>query len=72
MHNRHADCILQFVEIFLDALLGLANVNNQLRISCSNGFLVEIALAAVDLAEDGQGCIFLADVRLLCVVHLIA
>ena len=70
VHARDSDLVLQRVQLLGERVLGLADVDDQLRVRRSDGLLVEVALAAVDLAKDGQVSEVLAEVGELLVREL--
>ena len=70
VHARDAELLLQRVQLLGERVLGLADVDDQLRVRCGDGLAVEVALAAVDLAKDGQIGEVLAEVGELLVREL--
>ena len=54
MDEGDAGLLLQGVQILHDGLLGLAHVDDHLGAACEQGLQVQLALAAVKLAQDGQ------------------
>ena len=67
MDNGDTDLVLQRVEIVLHSVFRLAHVNHDLRVGCGNGFLVEVALAPVNLTENIERCISATQVFCLIV-----
>ena len=67
MDDGNADLVLQRVEIVLHSVFCLAHVDHDLRVGCSNGFLVEVALAPVNLTENIERCTFATQVFCLIV-----
>ena len=59
MDNGNANLLLQRIEVVLHSVLRLAHVDHDLRVSCSDGLLVEVALGAVNLAENIERSIFI-------------
>ena len=58
MDNGNANLLLQRIEVVLHSVFRLAHIDHDLRVGCSDGLLVEVALAAVDLTEYVERRIF--------------
>ena len=67
MDNGNPDLVLQRVEVVLHSVFRLAHIDHDLRIGCGNGFLVEVALATVNLTENIERRIFATQVFCLIV-----
>ena len=70
MDNGNADLVLQRVEVILHSVSRLAHIDHDLRVGCGNGFLVEVALAPVNLTEDVERCELTAQIFHLIVGDL--
>ena len=66
MDDGDANLLLQRIEVVLHSILRLAHVDHDLRVGCSDGFLVEVALATVNLTENVERRIFATQV--LCLI----
>ena len=69
MDNGNANLLLQRIEVVLHSVFRLAHVDHDLRVGCSDGLLVEVALATVNLAENVERRIFATQVFCLVVVY---
>ena len=58
MDKGDAGLRLQGVQVLHNGLLGLTHVDDHLSTAVQQGLQIQLALAAVELAEDGQVIVF--------------